>query len=178
MCMGSGAQCFFCGTPGVGGYAPRCKDQRSLSREFMLETRVRDNHYGFFSLGKTDNYQPTMEAKSLTIYAQVQKSGVSSILSLSGTYLSCFAWTPWPISSLCMSDIHCSTWVMKQKKFGKQKATQELSKKALNFSVRWYDLLFEMTGNTGFFSSYLFLHRKKMRTLETCNLWLLPPLAF
>ncbi|XP_059864803.1 signaling lymphocytic activation molecule isoform X1 [Delphinus delphis] len=25
--------------------------------------------------GKTDNYQPTMEAKSLTIYAQVQKSG-------------------------------------------------------------------------------------------------------
>ncbi|XP_049564072.1 signaling lymphocytic activation molecule isoform X1 [Orcinus orca] len=27
------------------------------------------------SSGKTDNYQPTMEAKSLTIYAQVQKSG-------------------------------------------------------------------------------------------------------
>ena len=40
-----------------------------------------DNYYGSFSPGKADHHQPTVEAKSLTIYAEVQKSGVSSILS-------------------------------------------------------------------------------------------------
>lgn len=62
-----------------------------------------DNHYGFFSPGKADHYRPTKEAKNLTIYAQVQKSGVSSMFSFSGVDLPRFLRNSWLICLACLT---------------------------------------------------------------------------
>lgn len=106
----------------------------------------RDNHCGFFSPGKANHYQPTMEAKSLTIYAQVQKSGVSSLFSLSGVGL-----------------------------FPRGIPGQSILQKALNFSVRRDYLLFEIMENTGYSSGHPCLHKGKMRKQETHDTRLLQP---
>lgn len=63
-------------------------NQTGLSR--IHAGKQGDNYYVFFSPGKADYHHPTVEAKSLTIYAEVQKSGVSSILSF---------WRVFPIDS-------------------------------------------------------------------------------
>lgn len=62
-----------------------------------------------------------MEAKSLTIYAQVQKSGVSSVFSLSGVNLSCFPRGSW--------SVHLA--------------------KGIKLRLKWDYLLFEIMENTG-----------------------------
>lgn len=75
---------------------------RQILAEFVHGPE-RDNHCDFFSPGKTNHYKPTKEEKSLTIYAQVQKSGVSSILSLSRVDLSCFLRDSWPVHLVCLT---------------------------------------------------------------------------
>lgn len=97
-----------------GGYRPQ------VQAEFAGRSG-RDKHCGFFSSGKANQYQPTMEAKSLTIYAQVQKSGVSSIFSFVG-------WAC-PVSRGIPG--------------------QSTLQNALNFSARWDYLLLEIVEITG-----------------------------
>lgn len=130
---------------GKGGYA--VGDQDHVGLNGVLWAGQRDNHCDFFFPGKANHYQPTTEAKSLTIYAQVQKSGVSSILSLSGEDLSCFSGIPsrW----ILHIDIHGSPWVLEQRKLGKLKSRMRALQKGIKLNVRWDYLLSEIMKTLG-----------------------------